>query len=263
MLQIFKPAFKTSMNYTGETTTYQFQTPQEPKRKSFFRRLIKWFLVIVLFMVISSLAISMIFGAKINSFLGTELRKQFKTELKIEDFNLNIWSSFPSVSAELKGVTLRDTQGGNLLEAEKLSFKFGLLALLQSKIDIKKVIADAGALYVYLDSKREPNYHVLKRSNREKNTKSDIKLDLKEAIFRDFELIYINKANEQETRLFLNTASFSGNFDSQKFSMKSLANLESDFIEVAGRRFLAGQGCLLYTSPSPRDRTRSRMPSSA
>ena len=24
-----------------------------------------------------------------------------------------------------------------------------------------------------------------------------------------------------------------------------------------------GQGCLLYTSPSPRDRTRSRMPSSA
>ena len=26
---------------------------------------------------------------------------------------------------------------------------------------------------------------------------------------------------------------------------------------------VAGQGCLLYTSPSPRDRTRSRMPSSA
>ena len=27
--------------------------------------------------------------------------------------------------------------------------------------------------------------------------------------------------------------------------------------------FLQGKGCLLYTSPSPRDRTRSRMPSSA
>ena len=26
---------------------------------------------------------------------------------------------------------------------------------------------------------------------------------------------------------------------------------------------LAAKGCLLYTSPSPRDRTRSRMPSSA
>ena len=29
------------------------------------------------------------------------------------------------------------------------------------------------------------------------------------------------------------------------------------------RELLGGKGCLLYTSPSPRDRTRSRMPSSA
>ena len=28
-------------------------------------------------------------------------------------------------------------------------------------------------------------------------------------------------------------------------------------------KLLSGTGCLLYTSPSPRDRTRSRMPSSA
>ena len=28
-------------------------------------------------------------------------------------------------------------------------------------------------------------------------------------------------------------------------------------------RLVSNQGCLLYTSPSPRDRTRSRMPSSA
>ena len=29
------------------------------------------------------------------------------------------------------------------------------------------------------------------------------------------------------------------------------------------REFYCDNGCLLYTSPSPRDRTRSRMPSSA
>ena len=31
----------------------------------------------------------------------------------------------------------------------------------------------------------------------------------------------------------------------------------------AGSKTLSVNGCLLYTSPSPRDRTRSRMPSSA
>ena len=37
--------------------------------------------------------------------------------------------------------------------------------------------------------------------------------------------------------------------------------LWADFI--AGVQLLVYIGCLLYTSPSPRDRTRSRMPSSA
>ena len=39
-----------------------------------------------------------------------------------------------------------------------------------------------------------------------------------------------------------------------------------DSADVSGRRLrreLEAAGCLLYTSPSPRDRTRSRMPSSA
>ena len=33
--------------------------------------------------------------------------------------------------------------------------------------------------------------------------------------------------------------------------------------EETGQTVISGMGCLLYTSPSPRDRTRSRMPSSA
>ena len=46
-------------------------------------------------------------------------------------------------------------------------------------------------------------------------------------------------------------------------------SLEGKAVTVAakagkgGRLFGAVSGCLLYTSPSPRDRTRSRMPSSA
>ena len=38
--------------------------------------------------------------------------------------------------------------------------------------------------------------------------------------------------------------------------------LKSNLVIKAGYRESTG-GCLLYTSPSPRDRTRSRMPSSA
>ena len=47
---------------------------------------------------------------------------------------------------------------------------------------------------------------------------------------------------------------------------KSLVDTDIPFAEDYEVNYLAlslGESCLLYTSPSPRDRTRSRMPSSA
>ena len=38
---------------------------------------------------------------------------------------------------------------------------------------------------------------------------------------------------------------------------------EIGFVEILNKMFAPLMFCLLYTSPSPRDRTRSRMPSSA
>ena len=48
-------------------------------------------------------------------------------------------------------------------------------------------------------------------------------------------------------------------------SVKALASTEVDISSVQPGQSLTvlWRGCLLYTSPSPRDRTRSRMPSSA
>ena len=39
--------------------------------------------------------------------------------------------------------------------------------------------------------------------------------------------------------------------------------VNTSFYRIPGTRLAQGWVCLLYTSPSPRDRTRSRMPSSA
>ena len=47
----------------------------------------------------------------------------------------------------------------------------------------------------------------------------------------------------------------------QSYLAKALQNMEdTDFAKL---KFTTSSNCLLYTSPSPRDRTRSRMPSSA
>ena len=45
----------------------------------------------------------------------------------------------------------------------------------------------------------------------------------------------------------------------QKAGIQPIIGLDIDYISILGY----SKSCLLYTSPSPRDRTRSRMPSSA
>ena len=58
----------------------------------------------------------------------------------------------------------------------------------------------------------------------------------------------------------LGQASEPGTTTSYVALLTQIAALHPDFIYFGG---LDSTGCLLYTSPSPRDRTRSRMPSSA
>ena len=45
-------------------------------------------------------------------------------------------------------------------------------------------------------------------------------------------------------------------------NLSKIAHRLEDFLKILRVRY-ASETCLLYTSPSPRDRTRSRMPSSA
>ena len=87
-----------------------------------------------------------------------------------------------------------------------------------------------------------------------------------------FSVIVLNSSNSAEkSPPFLETKwTFKGLFG--KFDRASLQRGYQVYTEVCASchsmkyltyRNLAEKGCLLYTSPSPRDRTRSRMPSSA
>ena len=51
--------------------------------------------------------------------------------------------------------------------------------------------------------------------------------------------------------------------DAQNINYASYADKVFQYMQGTGVKFELNETCLLYTSPSPRDRTRSRMPSSA
>ena len=61
----------------------------------------------------------------------------------------------------------------------------------------------------------------------------------------------------------LSSATNSLDFDEQTLFLNTSANTVGVGTNAPASKFDVRGTCLLYTSPSPRDRTRSRMPSSA
>ena len=184
------------------------------------------------------------FEQQIGRKLITEINRQLDAELAVGDFELSLLSGFPNASANLHTVTLDDNRKGTLIEANNLSFRFGLFSLFGSNIKVHSVVIEDGALFVHIDKKGRANYDILKKETEEiegETTGSELSISLNEAELRDVEVIYIDDRAQQEVKLLVNDALASGEFSSEEFSLTSFANLKSEFIELSDGRYLAGK----------------------
>ena len=94
---------------------------------------------------------------------------------------------------------------------------------------------------------------------------SDFKYDLSVGQIKEKELADILANSKIEVKYDLKALDTGNVFVEYKSRGKSsgISNTQSDFYCFAFENTMHIIPCLLYTSPSPRDRTRSRMPSSA
>jgi len=216
--------------------------PKRPFFKRMFRRLIIGLIVLLGLIVVSSLVIAGFFGERVSNLLTTEINKSLKTEFTVDQFDLSLLSGFPSVSANLHNITLKDTNGANLLEADNMAFRFGLFSLFSSKIKVNSVAIQNGALYIKVDKKGSANYNIVKEgTNNSENTNSEFALMLEEARLEKIEVIYEDQQNNTTTRFWVDDAFFSGDFSSSRYSMTSTASIRTDFLELDEMRFLPGK----------------------
>ena len=138
------------------------------------------------------MTIAAFFEEEIGEKLITEVNKKLKSELTVESFNLSILSNFPNATGNLQGVILKGTRDNNLLEAEKMSFRFGLMSLFGSDIKVKSVVIIEGALYLFRDINGKVNYNILRKDEKASTDENGLGISLEEAMFENVELIYID-----------------------------------------------------------------------
>jgi hypothetical protein len=209
--------------------------------KKFFKRLSIILLVFFLLIVIALAVVTSLFENRVGNKLTAEINKSLRSELSINDFDLTLFRSFPSLAANLKGVRLEDSRGGELLEAEELSFRFGLLSLFGSSIKVSSVVVSNGALNVQIDKNGIPNYDIFLDTADEEAGSSSTAISLEQASLNNIELIYQDLSTRQDMAVLVENAMFSGKFSSEQFNMNSEAQLMTRFLDMDGVRFLPGK----------------------
>ncbi|HHS95596.1 MAG TPA: hypothetical protein ENJ45_03325, partial [Phaeodactylibacter sp.] len=203
--------------------------------KKGFKKLLKGLVILMAVLVLAAVIIAAFFEKQVSDRLLSEINKQLKTELRVTSFDLSLLASFPDASAILHGVYLDDALEGVLVEAEKVSFNFGLFSLFGSSIKVHGIEIEDGALFIRKDGKGRANYAIVKNTGTSKGS-SALAISLEEARFRNVELIYVNEQLKQEVKVNLRDAVLSGEFSAERFALDCFAELKSEFVEINDQR---------------------------
>lgn len=206
--------------------------------KKFFKRLAIILLAFFALLIGTTALITSFFEGQVGQRITKEINKQLTSELVIQGFGLSVIRTFPNVAANLQDVTLMDSRGGALLEAREVSLRFGLLSLFGSKIKVHSVVISDGILNIEISPDGQPNYDIFRESAEEPEEESSTIVSLEQARLRNIELSYSDKSIRQEASILVQDATFSGEFSSEQFSLKSQAELNSRFVDLDSLRYL-------------------------
>ena len=209
--------------------------------KRILKRLLLFFSIFFIIILVVASIIAMLFEEQIGQRVITEINKQLKSELQVEELDISVLSSFPKGAVNLRGVVLGDTNNGELLKAEKIACRFGLFSLMSSNIKISSIEIEEGALSIAIDKKGEANYDILKESQAEEDPEEGVGISLEQARLEDLDVKYVNAQAKQNVLARINEATFSGDFSSNEFSLSSIANFTTRFVEVDDVRILVGK----------------------
>ncbi|MCB0636953.1 MAG: AsmA family protein, partial [Lewinella sp.] len=209
-------------------------------RQKVLKRLL-WIVGIFFALIILAItAITSVFEEPVGRRILTEVNKQITTELSVEDFDLSFFTTFPNLSANLRGVALTGANDSLLLAADQLSFRASVFSLLGSRLKVRSVLLADGELNISVDAAGQANYDIMVpgEDTPAENTSDEMSIDLQEAILRNVRVSYRDLPSQQRLRWRINEASFNGAFSSTAFTLHSQAETHVDVLAVGEDRYV-------------------------
>lgn len=218
---------------------------QPKKKKSLARRILKWFGIILLVLLVLIIAIPFIFKDKIIKIAVAEAEKSLNAKLHLGDVDLSVFKSFPDVSVTVDSLSIANIapfEGDTLISTKQFRADINLMSLFGSKYEINKIVLDHPRILARVLKDGKANWDITKPSTEAEapgGEKSSFKMSLEEFRIDKGYIVYDDASLGMKTILNELDHTLSGDFTEDIFDIKTTSTIRELTVEYGGMAYLS------------------------
>lgn len=195
-------------------------------------------IVLLILVLIPVIAVSF-FGGPIARAVVNSLSSKLPTEIRVAEYDVAFWRSFPSISVNLQDVQVRGSDGSDLLVAEQLSCLLDLGSLF-GKIRVEEIAISNGKLNLITDVDGNTNYQLAGYTpvGEEVPAGEPTEFAIAEARLNGIEFTYRDAQLQIDLAGNVDKATFSGDFGASNYLLSADGRLEIFYLDQEGVRYL-------------------------
>jgi vacuolar-type H+-ATPase subunit H len=210
------------------------------QKKSLVGRILKWFGIILLVLLVLIISAPFLFKNQIVQFVKDTANKELNAKVNFGDFDLSLFRSFPDFSLSVDNVSIANIgefEGDTLLAAKNLSIGLNLMSVIKGdKYEINEISLDQPRIEAIVLKNGKANWDITKPSaDTTKETPAadskPFKMGLKKFEIKNGHIVYDDASLGFKTELVGMNYNLKGDFSEDIFDIETL--LEVDKMSMA------------------------------
>ena len=178
-----------------------------------------------------------LFEEDIKNYAVKEISKQLKTDIKVKEVNLTLWSQFPSASLQFTDVMIQETfeEKDTLIYAEEVYLNFSLSDFISGNYEVKEVSIENSAIHLKRADSGGDNYHFWKESE---GNSEEFSINLSAINLKNTFITLDDKHSKVELEVLAENSQINGDVGSQIVLLSGDIITDVSYLKVDGKSYL-------------------------
>jgi hypothetical protein len=196
---------------------------KKKSKKSLIKRIAKWFLGIVVVLLLLLILAPYLFKDKIKEIVVSSINENVHADVALQDLELSFLKSFPLAQVNLEGIDVINKApfaGDTLFHADELTLKMKLTELFKGSdepMSIQSFAVNHGKVNILFNESGAGNYDIAKEKEATATTTSDsesgsLSFDIQQYACNDLDFVYFDASSKMKLSVDDIEHSGSGNF---------------------------------------------------